>query len=139
MIMLLAMGLCLIPSSVPAADPAAAAPYLVASPAMVRQPPPAHKFLDRFNIMMFGISGAMMAADIATTNRALQIPGIRQANPLMQSAASRYALRFAALGAGMGIAYAMHRTGHYKMERMVPLIFGVPSAAAAFHNAGIHR
>jgi hypothetical protein len=140
--LLLAMGLCLIPSSALAADPAAATPATaaaVATPAVVRQPAPVHKFLDGRNVMMFGISAATMAADIATTNRALQVPGSREMNPLIQSPASRYALKFAAVGAGMGISYMMHKTGHHKAERIVPLILGVPSAAAAIRNAGIHR
>jgi len=42
-------------------------------------------------------------------------------------------------GAGLGIAYVMHRSGHYKAERVIPMIFGVPSGLAALHNSGIHR
>ena len=153
--LLLAMGLCLIPLPASAATPAAAEP--AASPAaaavapiapapvapvlavVTRPPAPVHKFFDSTNVMMQGIGAALMAADIASTNRSLQVPGSREANPLMQSAASRYALKIAAFGAGMGVAYMMHKTGHHKAERIVPLIFGVPSGVAAAHNAGIHR
>jgi hypothetical protein len=137
--LLLAMGLYLIPPSAMAADPGAPAPVIVSAFAVVRQSPPVHKFLDASNALMFGTSAAMMAADIATTNRALQVPGSHEANPLSQSAASRYALKFAAFGAGMGISYMLHKAGHHKAERIVPLILGVPSAAAAVHNAGIHQ
>jgi hypothetical protein len=89
--------------------------------------------------MTFSIGAAMMAADIVTTNRDLQMSGTRELNPLAQSPASRYALKFAAFGAGMGMSYMMHKTGHHKMERIIPLILGIPSAAAAAHNAEIHR
>jgi hypothetical protein len=139
--LLLAMGLCLIPLSALAADPAAATPAAPAPPiiAVVRPPAPVHKFLDGPNVLMFGISAAMMAADIATTKQALQVPGSREMNPLAKSSASLSVLKFASFGAGMGISYMMHKTGHHKAERIVPLIFGVPSGIAAAHNAGIHQ
>jgi hypothetical protein len=33
----------------------------------------------------------------------------------------------------------MHKTGHHKAERLIPLMFGVPSGIAAIHNFGIHN
>ena len=81
----------------------------------------------------------MMAADIITTQQALQVPGTREANPLGQSGGARYALKFAGFGAGIGISYALHRTGHYKAARIVPMIIGVPFLAAALHNASIRK
>ena len=145
--LLLAMGLCLIPSSTLAADPAVADPAAAASAApaspvlraVVRQPAPVHKFLDGPNVLVFGISAGMMAADLATTKQALQVPGSREMNPLAKSPASLSALKFAAFGAGLGVSYMMHKTGHHKAERIVPLILGVPSVMAAAHNAGIHH
>ena len=136
---LMAMGFWLIPSSALAGDPAAVTPVIVAAPGKVRQPASVHKFLDGLNVTMFGISAAMMAADIATTNRALQVSGSHEANPLAQSPASLYALKVAGFGAGLGLAYVAHKTGHHKAERIVPLILGITSGVAAAHNAGIYR
>lgn len=148
--LLLAMGLCAIPSSVlgaspaPAAAapavaaPAAPAPPIMVVPAVVRRPPAPHKFLDGPNVLIFGVSAAMMAADLATTRQALQVPGTRELNPLAHSTTSFSALKIAAFGAGIGIAYAMHKTGHHKAERIVPLVLGIPSGFAAAHNAWIH-
>ncbi len=140
----LAIGLCLIPSSTLAGVPAAAAlaapaPPGMAAPALLQRPAPVHKFFDGPKILLLGISAAMMAADIATTRQALQVPRSREANPLAQSSGALYALKFAGFGAGLGISYMMHRTGHYKAERIVPLIVGVPSANAAAHNVRIRQ
>src|SRR5579863_7607357 len=93
--LLLVMGLCAIPSSVLGASPdpalpapAAPAPPISFAPAVVRRPPAPHKFLDGRNVLIFGVSAAMMAADLATTRQALQVPGTRELNPLAQSTAS---------------------------------------------------
>jgi hypothetical protein len=112
---------------------AAGSPVIVQSPSL----PP--KFFTRTRIFTLSVGAAMMAADIITTHQALQVPGAREANPLGQSEGARYALKFAGFGAGVGISYALHRTGHYKAARWVPMIIGVPSFAAAIHNSGIHK
>ncbi len=115
---------------------------LAAGPAAMLQPPPATqrpKFFTNQRIIMLSVGAAMMAADMITTERALQTPGAREANPLGQSEGARFALKFAGFGAGLGISYALHRTGHYKAARIVPMIIGVPSFAAAIHNATIRK
>jgi len=124
----MAMGLCLIPSVLRGADPA------------VIQPPPStrHHFLDAQNIGLLSLNAMIMAADIATTRRALQVPGAYEANPLMRNQGAAIAMKAAAVCGGVGIAYMFHKSGHHKAERMVPLFMGVPSAIAATHNAGIH-
>ena len=109
------------------------------NPVLVERPVPVHKFLDGPNALMHGLSALMMVADVATTNRALDVPGTRELNPLGQSPAARYSLKCAGLGASLALSYAMHRTGHHKAERIIPMLFGIPSAVAAAHNAGIHQ
>ena len=111
-----------------------------ASPAVIQVPPTqAPKFFTKARIISLSIGAAMMTADILTTRQALHAPGAHEANPMGQSPESRYALKFAGMGAGIGISYALHRSGHYKAARIVPMIIGLPSAAAAIHNAGIHK
>ena len=127
--LLFAMALCLIPSFALAG----------ANAVLVERPAAGHKFLDAKNVALHGISALMMAADIATTNQALKVPGTYELNPLSQTSASRYALKVAGFGAGLGLAYAMHKAGHHKAERIIPMVFGIPSAVAAVHNAGIHK
>ncbi len=124
----LVIGLFLVPTALMGADPA------------VIQPPPrtAHHFLDAQNIGLLSLNALMMAADLATTRRALQVPGTYEANPLMKSQGTAIALKAGTIGMGVGIAYMLHKSGHHKAERIIPLFMGVPSAIAAAHNAGIH-
>jgi hypothetical protein len=122
------LALCLIPSALMAADPA------------VIQIPPAkpHRFLDAQNIVAFSLNAIMMAADLATTRRALEVPGAHEANPLMGSQNGAIVMKAATVGAAVGIAYMLHKSGHHKAERLLPIFMGAPSAIAAAHNAGIH-
>ncbi len=43
------------------------------------------------------------------------------------------------LAMGLGLSYAMHKTGHHKVERFIPIPFGLPSPGATPHNARICR
>jgi hypothetical protein len=38
------------------------------------------------------------------------------------------------LGADLGLRYVLHKTGHHKLERIVPLAFTASSTYAAVHN-----
>jgi len=125
----LAIGICMIPHSVKAGG----------SPMIVERPAPVHRFFDSKNLGLQSLCILAMAADFASTRRALQIPGTTEMNPVATSPGSMLALKIAGAGAGLGLAYMMHRTGHHKAERVIPVIFGAPSAAAAVHNVGIHR
>jgi hypothetical protein len=106
---------------------------------LVEQPPPVHRFLDAKNFCVQSINIIMLAADVASTHRALQVPGTSEVNPLAKSQGALIALKVAGVGAGFGIAYMMHKSGHHKAERLIPLFLGVPSGIAAVHNARIHQ
>ena len=108
-------------------------------PKPVQRAAPVHKFLDAKNIGLQCANVLVMAADQASSRRALQVPGTSELNPLARSQGALLGLKVAGMGAGLGMAYVMHRTGHHKLERIVPVVFGAPSAVAAVHNAGIHR
>jgi hypothetical protein len=124
----IALGLCLIPSTLRGADPA-----------VIQSPPTTlHHFMDAQNIGAFSLNAIMMAADLATTRRALQVPGTHEENPLMRSQGVAIVMKVGVVGAGIGIAYMLHKTGHHRAERLLPIFMGMPSAIAAAHNAGIH-
>ena len=106
---------------------------------LVERPAPVHRFLEAKNVALLSVSAIIMAADVASTRRALLAPGAQEANPLMQSQGAEIALKFAAVGAGVGLSYLMHKSGHHKAERLIPLFLGVPSGIAAVHNARIHQ
>jgi hypothetical protein len=127
-VLVILMALCLIPTTLMGADPA-----VIQSP-----PSPQHRFLDARNLSILSINAMIMAADIATTRRALQVPGAHEANPLMRNQGAAIAMKVGVVGAGMGIAYMLHKSGHHRAERILPLFIGVPSAIASVHNGGIH-
>jgi Domain of unknown function (DUF5658) len=69
-----------------------------------------------------GIFAGLVAADAFTTQRGLN-QGFREANPLMRPFVTRGAAGEAAgsaigFGAGVGVVYLLHRTHHYKAERI---------------------
>jgi hypothetical protein len=129
LILVLAVGLGLLPASAAAAG---------ANPMIVEPTAPVHRFLDGKNIGLQSVGILLMALDVASTQRALQVPGTHEANPLAQSQGALISLKVAGAGAGLGIAYFLHRTGHHRAERLVPVILGMPSGVAAVHNFGIH-
>jgi len=64
----------------------------------------------------------LVAADAVTTQRGLN-QGFREADPLMRPFVTRGAAGEAAgsalgFGTGVGVVYLLHRTHHYKAERI---------------------
>jgi glucokinase len=106
---------------------------------LVEAPAPSHKFFNRANLALLGLSALNMVADVSTTRRALQTPGTRELNPLAQSSTQLDVLKFAGMGAGLGIAYMLHHQGHCRAERFVPVLVALPSAGAAVHSATLPR
>lgn len=127
--LVLALGMCVTPFSSSAG----------ADPVVMGRPVPTHRFLDGKNVAMLSISALIMAADLASTKKALTVPGTYEANPLAQSQGAQLSFKIAGVGAGLGLAYLLHRSGHHRAERFLPLIVGVPSGVAAMHNNGIHH
>lgn len=99
-----------------------------------------HKLFDWKNVALQGVNIAAQTADFVSTDRALQIPGTREANPLMQSQSARVAVKVSAValcGLSAVLAAKLHSSGHHRLERVLPLIYAAPSAAAAAHNFSI--
>src|ERR1700687_3610080 len=74
------------------------------------------------NKVNVGIFAGLVAADAVTTQRGLN-QGLREVNPIMRPFVTRGAAGQAAgsalgFGAGVGTAYLLHRTHHYKAERL---------------------
>jgi len=68
------------------------------------------------------ILAGLVAADAVTTQRGLS-QGFREADPLMRPFVTRGAAGEAVgsalgFGAGVGVVYLLHRTHHYKAERI---------------------
>jgi hypothetical protein len=94
---------------------ATATPQLPEAP--VQQP-----FLTIENKVNLSILAGFVAADAITTQRGLN-QGLREMNPVMRPFVTRGAAGEAAgsalgYGAAVGVVYLLHRTHHYKAERI---------------------
>ncbi len=85
---------------------------------------PPHKFFDARNAFAAGAFALGVAGDSWSTQRALQYPGTREANPLarpfVSSRTGEAIYSGGSLGLLMGGMYLAHRTNHHKVERIVP-------------------
>src|SRR5271166_3119716 len=85
----------------------------------------------------------LVAADGITTQRGLN-QGLREVNPVMRPFVTRGAAGEAAgsalgFGAAVGVAYCLHRTHHYKAERItMRLMIAGESAVVANNIVQIH-
>lgn len=79
-------------------------------------------FLTVESTVNFGILAGLVAADAVTTQRGLS-EGFHEANPVMRPFVTRGAAGQAAgsalgFGTAVGVAYLLHRTHHYRAERV---------------------
>jgi hypothetical protein len=84
--------------------------------------PSQRRFWTAENKAGFGIFAGLIAADAITTQRGLS-QGMHEVNPIMRPLVTRGAAGQAAgsalgFGAGVGVAYWLHRRHHYKAERI---------------------
>lgn len=100
---------------------------------------PSHRpFWTVENKVGFGLLGGLVAADAITTQRGLH-QGLKEANPLMRPFVTRGAAGEAigsaiGFGAGVGTAYLLHRTHHYKAERIAIRLMVAGESAAVANN-----
>ena len=112
--------------------PVALALFFTASANAADKP---RKFWTDPTIVTITINGIIIGSDIASTRRALRIPGTYEANPLIRNQGVAIAMKAAFFGTSIGAAYLLHKSGHEKAARIVPALFAVPSGWAAIHNA----
>jgi hypothetical protein len=105
-------------------------------PAFAAQPAPAvlikpqqvessHRFFDIQNATALAALAAGLTGDALSTQKGLGLPGFHEMNPLARpfvqnrpGAAFYNAASFAVIGGGM---YLAHKTGHHRLERVLPL------------------
>jgi len=93
-----------------------------ASSSALPDAPSQQPFLTVENKVNFSILAGLVAADAITTQRGLN-QGLREVNPIMRPFVTRGAAGEAAgsalvFGAGVGVVYLLHRSHHYKAERI---------------------
>lgn len=96
-----------------------------------------HAFWDRENRLLFAANGAMATADFITT-RANLASGGKELNPFSRVLAGStpgLAANFALETGGLvTLSYIFHKTGHHKLERLLPVVnFGVSAGAVAYN------
>jgi hypothetical protein len=86
-----------------------------------------HQFYDRFAKLELAAAGTLAATDSAITCRFLA-RGQREMNLPTQSCAGMVGFQLAFYGAGEGLSFLLHRTGHHKLERLPRLYLGAGNA-----------
>jgi hypothetical protein len=104
---------------------------------------PAPKFWGLENKVDFSIFAGQLAADAITTQRGLG-NGFREANPIAAPFVNRGAEGEAAasalsFGAGVGVAYMLHRTHHYKAEHIAVRLMLAGEGAVVGRNIELLR
>jgi hypothetical protein len=119
--------------------------------------PRSHRFFDRMNLALTAGNVSAQIADAITTQHLLARSGTvryesvngvmtpvtyfyAEANPVARPFATRgWGGAAAYIGlvtaADLSIRYLFHRTNHHRLERAVPVVFGVVSGFAAARNA----
>jgi len=114
--------------------------FLVFSLSAAAQPildkKPDHRFFDRNNLIGFSAMFATRALDVHSTCRFLR-RGYREAVFPSQNCRTIAVAAFSLSGAGVGVSYWFHRTGHHKFERWLPRIAAISGGIAATWNYSI--
>src|SRR5216683_3776857 len=92
-----------------------------------KPPTEPHKFLDRDNLLLISGSAASIAVDGLTTRRTINpYFGVHELNPIARpftkSNAGAAAYFAGSFGAEVGAMYLLHKTGHHRMERILPWV-----------------
>ncbi len=100
--------------------------------------PGQHPFWTVENKVNFSLLAGLVAADAITTQRGLS-EGFREVNPIMRPFVTRGAAGEAAgsalgFGAGVGVAYVLHRSHHYKAERIAMRLIVAGEAGFVANN-----
>ena len=93
-----------------------------ASSSVLPDAPSQQPFVTAENKVNFSILAGLVAADAITTQRGLN-QGLREVNPIMRPFVTRGVAGEAAgsalgFSAGVGVVYLLHRSHHYKAERI---------------------
>jgi Domain of unknown function (DUF5658) len=95
------------------------------------------------NKISVSVLAGLIAADGITTQRGLQ-QGLREVNPVMRPFVTRGAPGEAAgsalgFGAGVGVVYLLHRSHHYKAERITMRLIVAGEAGFVANNIAAIR
>ena len=119
----------------------AAAEPIVSPESYLPEAPTQHSFWDGKNRFLFSSVAMFSGADFSVTHMNLANGG-RELNPMVRpftGSTGALALNFAGQTAGVvGVSYLLHKSGHHKLERMVP-VANIASSAFAVAYGLSHR
>ena len=109
-----------------------------ASSSALPDAPSQRRFWTVENKVNVSILAGLVAADAVTTQRGLN-QGLREVNPVMRPFVTRGAAGEATgsalgFGAGVGVVYLLHRTHHYKAERITMRLIVAGEAGFVANN-----
>lgn len=85
---------------------------------------PSHRFLDLKNSLAISSFGVTLAGDSLSTQKGLDRAGYREINPVarpfVQSRAGAIVYATGSFALVTGGMYLAHKTGHHRLERIVP-------------------
>jgi hypothetical protein len=114
---------------------------IVGSEPYLPEAPSQHRFFDGKNRFLFSTVAMFSGADFAVTHMNLANGG-RELNPMVRpftGSTGALAVNFAGQTAGIvGVSYLLHKSGHHKLERMVP-VANIASSAFAVAYGLSHR
>jgi len=88
------------------------------------EPKPAHRFLDLKNSLAISSFAVTLTGDSLSTQKGLARPGYTEINPVarpfVRSRAGAVIYSTGSFGLVTGGMYLAHKTGHHKLERIVP-------------------
>jgi len=116
----------------------AAQSFMAPSSSALTDAPSQHPFWTFENRVNVSILAGLVAADAFTTQRGLN-QGLREVNPIMRPFVTRGATGEAAgsalgFGAGFGIVYLLHRSHHYRAERITMRLIVAGEAGFVANN-----
>ena len=95
-----------------------------------------HRFWDRTNDLLFAAVGVSRGLDYSSTLN-LRRRGLNEillTNSVVDNHALFAGIEVATAAASIGISYALHRTGHHKLERWVSIVHFGAAVGGAVHN-----
>ena len=88
------------------------------------EPKPSHRFLDLKNSLAISSFAVTLAGDSLSTQKGLARPGYSEINPIarpfVRSRAGAIVYSTGSFGLVTGGMYLAHKTGHHKLERIIP-------------------
>jgi len=97
------------------------------------KPKEQHKFWDKTNIALQLLNVGAQAADMYSTERALN-RGAVETNPLLKSRPVFFGTKAGLIPVSMLVSYRLHKMGKHRAERLVPVIIAAPSGIGATFN-----